>query len=273
MKTSDFIKYKQENKKIKMITAYDFVLAKIAEEAGIDAILVGDSVGMVELGYDTTLPVTMEDMIHHTKAVSRGADKTLIVADMPFMSYQINAKQGMKNAGRLIQEGGANAVKLEGGVEIAETVKRIVDCGIPVMGHIGMTPQSVNAFGGFKAQGKTAVQASKIIKDAFALQDAGAFSVVLECIPEELAEEITKRLSIPTIGIGAGAKCDGQVQVISDMLGMTNGFVPRHSKKYANLFETAVEGIKCYEKEVDESVFPGPATCTHISKEIIEGLE
>ena len=217
---------KQSGEKITMLTAYDYTTARIEDECGVDAILVGDSLGMVMLGYENTLPVTMEDMIHHTKAVARGAENAFVVADMPFMSYQTSVYDAVVNAGRLIKEGGAQAVKLEGGAEVCEQIKAIVDASIPVVGHLGLTPQSVNVFGGFKVQGKDYERAAKIADDALLIQEAGACAVVLECIPEKLADLITRELTIPTIGIGAGNECDGQVLVYQDMLGLTTGHTP-----------------------------------------------
>ena len=273
MNVNDFLKKKKENRKISMVTAYNFPMARMADDAGVDAVLVGDSLGMVMLGYDNTIPVTMEDMIIHCKAVSRGLTNAMLVCDMPFMSYQVSTEEAIKNAGRLMQEAGAHAVKLEGGKEIADTVKRLVEIGIPVMGHIGMTPQSVYKFGGFKAEGKTVAQAKKLIEDAYALQEAGAFSVVLEVVPEELAEIISKDLYIPTIGIGAGSKCDGQVQVMTDLLGMTAGFVPKHSKKMADLYSAGVAGLKEYIDAVENKGFPDESTCPHLKDETLNEIK
>ena len=215
---------KPKGEKIAMLTAYDYSTARIVDEAGIPLILVGDSLGMVVLGYESTIPVTMEDMLHHTKAVVRGTQKALVIGDMPFMTYQISVEEALRNAGRFMQEAGAQAVKLEGGVTVAEKVRRIVECGIPVMGHIGLTPQSINQLGGYKIQGKTPAAARKLLDDAIALEQAGAFAVVLETVPAPLAALVTQKVSIPTIGIGAGPDCDGQVQVINDMLGSFYGF-------------------------------------------------
>ena len=226
---------KQKGEKIAMLTAYDYTTARIVDEAGIPLILVGDSLGMVVLGYESTIPVTMEEMLHHTKAVVRGTKKALIIGDMPFMTYHISIADALKNAARFIQEAGAQAVKLEGGVTVAEKVQRIVECGIPVMGHIGLTPQSINQLGGHKIQGKTPEAAARLLKDAKALEEAGAFAVVLETVPAPLAALITQKISIPTIGIGAGIGCDGQVQVINDILGSFTDFVPKHAKQYAKL--------------------------------------
>ena len=228
-----FAKAKENGEKLTMLTAYDYSTAKLIDQAGIDAILVGDSLGNVMLGYEDTLSVTVDDMIHHGAAVARGAKEALVVIDMPFMSYQTSVYDAVVNAGRLMKEGRAQAVKLEGGVEVAPQIKAIVDAGIPVMAHIGLTPQSINAFGGFKVQGKSEAQAKKLIEDALAVQEAGAFAVTLECVPEKLATLVTKKLYIPTIGIGAGAGCDGQVLVYADMLGMFSDFTPKFVKRFA----------------------------------------
>ncbi len=252
----DLARMKAQGEKIPMITAYDYTAARLADAAKIPVVLVGDSLGMVVLGYDSTLPVTMEDMIHHTKAVARGTKEALLVADMPFMSYHIDPAQAMANAGRLLQEGGAQSVKLEGGRQMAETVRRIVDCGIPVMGHIGLTPQSVHALGGYRVQGREIKEAEGLIMDAEALQEAGAYALVLECVPAPLAELISRRLTIPTIGIGAGPGCDGQVQVLHDMLGLFTDFVPKHAKQYANLGQIIQEAFGQYAEEVRQGAFP-----------------
>ena len=252
----DLARMKAQGEKIPMITAYDYTAARLADAAKIPVVLVGDSLGMVVLGHDSTIPVTMEDMIHHTKMVARGTKEALLVADMPFMSYQIDHAQAMANAGRLLQEGGAQSVKLEGGRQMAETVRCIVDCGIPVMGHIGLTPQSVHAFGGYRVQGREIKEAEGLILDAEALQEAGAYALVLELVPAPLAELISRRLTIPTIGIGAGPGCDGQVQVLHDMLGLFTDFVPKHAKQYANLGQTIQEAFCQYAEEVRQGVFP-----------------
>ncbi len=253
---STFLQMKQEGTKITEITSYDFSTAKLVEAAGINAILVGDSLGMTMMGYDTTLPVTMEDMIHHSACVARACENTMVIMDMPFMSYQASVEQAVLNAGRLMKEGCGHAVKLEGGVAVAEQIKAITDAGIPVQAHIGMTPQSVNAFGGFKVQGKGEEAARQLVLDALAIQEAGAFSVVLECVPPKLAALISKKLVIPTIGIGAGAGCDGQVLVYQDMLGMNLGTVPKFVKKYADLGEQMVDAFKAYTTEVQQGSFP-----------------
>ena len=252
----DLARMKAQGEKIPMITVYDYTTARLADAAKIPVVLVGDSLGMVVMGHDSTLPVTMEDMIHHTKAVARGTKEALLVADMPFMSYQIDPAQAMANAGRLLQEGGAQSVKLEGGRPMAETVQRIVDCGIAVMGHIGLTPQSVHAFGGYRVQGREIKEAEGLIMDAEAIQEAGAYALVLELVPAPLAELISRRLTIPTIGIGAGAGCDGQVQVLHDMLGLFTDFVPKHAKQYANLGQIIQEAFCQYAEEVRQGIFP-----------------
>lgn len=267
-----FRQAKEKNEKLTMLTAYDYSTAKIIDEAEINGILVGDSLGMVCLGYEDTLSVTMEDMIHHTKAVSRGVKNTLVVADMPFMSYQTSVYDAVVNAGRLIKEGRAHVVKLEGGVEVCDKIEAIVKASIPVMAHIGLTPQSVNAFGGFKVQGKDEEAAKKLIEAALAVEKAGAFAVVLECVPAKLAEIITKKLSIPTIGIGAGCNCDGQILVYQDMLGMYSDFTPKFVKKYENLSEKMNIAFKRYIEEVKDGVFPSEEHSFKINDEVIEKL-
>jgi len=247
---------KQKKEKIPMLTAYDYVTAKMVDEAGVPLILVGDSLGMVMLGYESTIPVTMEEMIHHTKAVVRGAKKALIIGDMPFMTYHISVSDALHNAARFIQEAGAQAVKLEGGEVVAEKVRRLVDCGIPVMGHIGVTPQSMHQLGGFKVRGKAVQEAKKLRNDARILEEAGAFAIVLECTPAPLSKLITQELAIPTIGIGAGPDCDGQVQVISDMLGLYTEFVPKHAKQYTRLAEEIKAAVSNYISEVKSLSFP-----------------
>jgi 3-methyl-2-oxobutanoate hydroxymethyltransferase len=263
---------KQKGEKITMLTAYDYATAKLIDEAGIPLILVGDSLGMVMLGYESTIPVTMDVMIHHTKAVVRGAQNALIVGDMPFMTYHLSIEQALNNAGRFIQEAGCQTVKLEGGQEMAPTVKRIVECGIPVMGHIGLTPQSINQLGGYKAVGKTPETAVKLIKDAAALEEAGAYAIVLETVPAPLAKKISKRISIPTIGIGAGVDCDGQVQVISDLLGMYTEFVPKHAKQYAKLGETIKKAAADYIAEVTSEQFPTDKQSIAMDESILKDL-
>lgn len=255
---------KTSRRPIVMVTAYDTPSARLVDEAGVDAILVGDSVGMTVLGYDSTLPVTMDEMVTATAAVSRGTRRSLVVADMPFMSYQASVADGVRNAGRLVAEGGAQAVKLEGGAPVAETVRRIVEAGVPVMGHLGLTPQSVNTMGGYKVQAKQAAQAMRLLEDAKALQDAGSFAIVLECIPAELASLVTAELHVPTIGIGAGGGCDGQVQVFHDLLGLGGDFVPRHAKRFADVGTVIREAVSEYADEVRDGEFPGDAQCTRM---------
>lgn len=255
-----------------MLTAYDYSVAKLMDEAGVNSILVGDSLGNVMLGYEDTISVTMEDMIHHGAAVARGAKNALVVIDMPFMSYQTSVYDAVVNAGRLMKEGRANAVKLEGGKEVCPQVKAIVDAGIPVCGHLGLTPQSINAFGGFKVQGKSAEKAKQLIEDAKSLEEAGAFAIVLECVPDKLAELITKTVGVPTIGIGAGNKCDGQVLVYQDMLGMFSDFTPKFVKRFANVGEVMKEAFKAYIDEVGKEVFPGKENGYTIEDDVIEGL-
>ena len=255
-------KERKGKEKLTMLTAYDFTTAGIMDEAGIDSILVGDSLGNVMLGYTNTLPVTVDEMIHHTKAVTRGAKKALIVIDMPFMSYHESLEQARHNAGRMIKESGADAVKLEGGVKMKDVIRALVDIEIPVMGHIGLTPQSINRMGSYKVQGKGG-EAKRLIEDARAVEEAGAFSVVMECVPRELAKEITEMLSIPTIGIGAGPDCDGQVLVIQDLLGMLSGFRPKFVKSYMNLRQEMDGAVKAYMDEVRSGAFPDDARSFH----------
>ena len=247
---------KKNNEKISMLTAYDYPMALAAERAEIDSILVGDSLGMVVLGYDTTLPVTMQDMLHHCKAVARGAKYPLLIGDMPFMSYQVSAEDALRNAGRFLQEAGMDAIKLEGGRERKKAIELIVSAGIPVMGHLGLTPQSVHQLGGFRAQGKTAVDATKLLEDALILQDAGCFSIVLETIPARLAGLVSETLEIPTIGIGAGVDCDGQVLVTHDLLGMFERFVPKFVKQYSHLHQEMVQAFTDYKLDVESRLFP-----------------
>ncbi len=254
----DIQRFKDEGRRFAMLTAYDYLSARILDEAGIPILLVGDSLGMVMLGHPTTLPVTMEDMLHHAKAVARGARQALLVGDMPFMSYQASVDDAVRNAGRFVQEGGMHAVKLEGGGAVVEITRRLTEAGIPVMGHLGLTPQSVHQMGGFKVQGKTDAQAARILADAKALEKAGAFSLVLEGMPSKLAAEITHALRIPTIGIGAGPGCDGQVLVFHDMLGLTTGKAPKFVKRYANLAEEISRAVTAYAEDVRTGKFPGP---------------
>lgn len=265
-------KQKEEGSRISMLTAYDYSTATLVEKAGIDAVLVGDSLGMTMLGLPDTLSVTMEDMIHHTLAVSRGLDETFLIADMPFMSYQVSIEQAKENAGRLIKEGRAQAVKLEGGAKVCKQIEAIVSCDIPVCAHLGLTPQSLNAFGGFKVQGKDEEAARTILEDAKRVEAAGAFMVVLECVPAKLASVITEQLTIPTIGIGAGVGCDGQVLVYQDLLGMFGGFVPKFVKQFAQVGDTMVDAFKAYDEEVKAGIFPAAEHTFAISDDIIEKL-
>ena len=267
-----FAKAKENGEKLTMLTAYDYSTAKLIDQAGIDAILVGDSLGNVMLGYEDTLSVTVDDMIHHGAAVARGAKEALVVIDMPFMSYQTSVYDAVVNAGRLMKEGRAQAVKLEGGVEIAPQIKAIVDAGIPVMAHIGLTPQSINAFGGFKVQGKSEAQAKKLVEDALAVQEAGAFAVTLECVPEKLATLVTNKLYIPTIGIGAGAGCDGQILVYADMLGMFSDFTPKFVKRFAETGQIMTEAFKAYIEEVKAGTYPEAKHTYAIDDDVIEKL-
>ena len=260
--TVPILKGKKGKEKITMLTAYDYTFANIMDNAGIDCILVGDSVGNVMLGYPNTIPVTVDEMIHHTKAVSKGAKNALVVIDMPFMSYQESIEQARRNAGRMIKESGAEAVKLEGGVKMKDVIRALVDIEIPVMGHIGLTPQSIHRMGSYKVQGK-GEEAEALIKDAKAVEEAGAFSVVLECVPRKLAKEITNMLSIPTIGIGAGPDCDGQVLVIHDLLGLFGEFRPKFVKSYLNIRQEMETAIKSFIEEVKEGVFPDDTHSFH----------
>lgn len=269
---STFREAKNSGNKISMLTAYDYSMAKLIDSCGIDGILIGDSLGMVCLGYKDTLSVTMDDMIHHTKAVSRGAKDALIVADMPFMSYQTSVYDAVVNAGRLVKEAGAEAVKLEGGAEVYDQIKAIVKAQIPVMGHIGLTPQSVNIFGGFKVQGKGEESARKIINDAKLLEEAGVFAITLECIPAALSKIITESVSVPTIGIGAGSDCDGQILVYQDMLNMFSDLKPKFVKQFANVGDLMKEGISDYIKEVQQSTFPTQEHSFKIDNEMIKKL-
>ncbi|SEA93574.1 3-methyl-2-oxobutanoate hydroxymethyltransferase [Pseudobutyrivibrio sp. ACV-2] len=261
---------KRDKEKISMLTCYDYSTACLMEEAGINAILIGDSLGMTMMGYSDTLPVTVDDIIHHCASVSRGLKDTFLVADMPFMSYQTSVYDAVKNAGRLIKEGHAQAVKLEGGASVCEQIRAIVNADIPVVAHIGLTPQSINAFGGFKVQGKNVERAIQILKDAKAVEEAGAFMVTLECVPEELATLISQELSIPTIGIGAGNGCDGQVLVYQDMLGMFSGFKPKFVKHFANIGEEMKRAFKEYDTEVKSKAFPAEEHNFKIDEAVME---
>lgn len=269
---STFQNAKKNGEKVTMLTAYDYSTAKLVDEAGIDSILVGDSLGNVILGYEDTISVTMEDMIHHGAAVARGAKDALIVIDMPFMSYQASVYDAVVNAGRLMKEGRANAVKLEGGASVCPQIRAITDSGIPVVAHLGLTPQSVNAFGGYKVQGKSETAAAKLLEDALAVQEAGAFAVVLECVPAKLAALITERLDIITIGIGAGSECDGQVLVYQDMLGMFTDYVPKFVKQFARVGDIMKQAFADYKREVSEGTFPAPEHSYKIEDEVIEKL-
>lgn len=267
-----FKKAKEEGKRLAMLTAYDYSTAGLIDAAGINGILVGDSLGNVILGYQDTISVTMEDMIHHGAAVSRGVKNALLVIDMPFMSYQTSVYDAVTNAGRLMKEGRANAVKLEGGIEVVPQIRAIVQAGIPVMGHLGLTPQSVNAFGGHKVQGKDEAAARKILEDAKAVEDAGAFAIVLECVPSPLAALISKEISIPTIGIGAGAGCDGQILVYQDMLGMYSDFTPKFVKRYAEIGAAMKAAFQEYMEEVAQGTFPAPEHGYSMADDVIEKL-
>jgi 3-methyl-2-oxobutanoate hydroxymethyltransferase len=250
---------KKRQQRIPMLTAYDFPTARLLDAAGVPVILVGDSLGTTVLGYENTIPVTLDDVVHHSRAVVRGTRQALVIADLPFMTYQVSPEQALQNAGQLIQEGGAQAVKLEGGSIVAETVRRLVAAGIPVQGHLGLTPQSLHQLGGYRVQGRGAAAAQRLIDDAKRLQDAGVFSLVLELVPAHLAQTITQMLSIPTIGIGAGPYCDGQVQVINDLLGLDPEFHPRHARRYASLAETVRDAVSRYADDVREGTFPSSA--------------
>jgi 3-methyl-2-oxobutanoate hydroxymethyltransferase len=252
----DFLRKKANAEPITMLTAYDCTTARLIDRCGIDAILVGDSLGMVVLGYANTLPVTMDDMLRHCQAVARGAERALLIGDMPFLSYQVSPAEAVRNAGRFLQEAGMDAVKLEGGREMLPAAQAILDAGIPLLGHLGLTPQSVHKFGGMRAQGKTALAAKRILEDALLLEQAGVFGIVLEAVPARLAQLISKRLAIPTIGIGAGAGCDGQVLVTNDMLGLNDGHTPRFVHQYANLLETMEEAVTEYRDDVSRRAFP-----------------
>ena len=271
--TATFRKKKERGEVITMLTAYDYPTALAEDQAGVDSILVGDSLGMVVLGYPNTLPVTMEDMLHHSKAVSRGAKFALLIGDMPFMSYQISTEEAVRNAGRFLQEAGMDAVKLEGGRERIDAVRAIVSAGIPVMGHLGLTPQSVNQLGGFRPQGKTAVAAKRLLEDAFLLEEAGCFSIVLESVPSKLAELISSKLSIPTIGIGAGVGCDGQVLVTHDLLGLFDRFTPKFVKKYADFHAEMQRAFAEYIEDVETKKFPATEHSVEMDEKEWEALQ
>ena len=269
----DIARMKADGQKIPMVTAYDYTSARIADAAGVPMLLVGDSLGMVVLGYDSTIPVTMEDMLHHIGAVTRGAKRALIVGDLPFLTYQVNPEQALQNAGRFLQEGRAHAVKLEGGRRVVETVRRIVESGIPVMGHIGLTPQSVNEFGGYRVRGKDKAEAEELIRDALALEEAGIFALVLELVPSALSGEISRRLRVPTIGIGAGPQCDGQVQVLHDMLGLYTDFVPKHTRRFAELATVMTDALTSYISQVQEGEFPSSKESFQMDESLLQQLE
>ncbi len=268
-----FKKAKENGTKISMLTAYDYSTAKLVDNAGIDGILVGDSLGMTMLGYDDTLPVTMDDMVHHTRAVSRACEHALVVGDMPFMSYHVSTEQAVENAGRLVKEGGAQAVKIEGGAEFCPEIRAITRASIPVMGHIGLTPQSINAFGGFKVQGKSHDAAQKIVDDARALEEAGAFAIVLECIPAALAEVVTAAVGIPTIGIGSGAGCDGQILVYQDMLGMYDGLAPKFARRFAEVGDVMTKAFQDYDAAVKDQSFPAKEHTFAMPEGALDGVE
>lgn len=270
--TATIREMKEKNQPIVMLTAYDYAWARMFDEAGVDMLLVGDSLGNVVLGYDSTLPVTMEDMIHHGKAVQRGAKRAMVVVDMPFMSYQICKEDALRNAGRIMKETGAQAVKLEGGAEIVDTIKAIVDAGIPVVAHLGLTPQSVHQLGGFKVQGRKEETAKKLLDDAIKIAQAGAFAIVLECVPALLAQLVSKNVSVPTIGIGAGVGCDGQVLVYHDMLGLTNGFVPKFAKQYRNFYTDIIAGVQEYAEDVRTKKFPSEEYSFSMGQEVLSKL-
>jgi 3-methyl-2-oxobutanoate hydroxymethyltransferase len=271
VRVTKFREMKQRGEPIASVTAYDYAMARVADAAGIPLVLVGDSLGNVMLGYGSTVHVTMEDMVHHTKAVVRGTENALVAVDLPFMSYQVSEEEALRNAGRMLQEGGAQAVKLEGGVRAADTIARIVEAGIPVMGHIGLTPQSEHALGGFRVQGTEVEAARELVEDALAVQDAGAFAVVIETVPSELGKLVTERLSIPTIGIGAGPHCDGQIQVLHDILGLS-GRQPKHSKAYAKLQETIGQALTAYAEEVRTGAFPTEEQGTPMDEAVLREL-
>ncbi len=252
----DFLRKKTEGRKISMLTAYDYPFAKIIDDAGIDGIIVGDSVGMVVQGLENTLPVTMDEMIYHTRIVARAVQNAMVIGDLPFMSYQASVEEAVRNAGRFLKEAGASAVKIEGGAEVAEHIRAMTRSDIPVMAHIGLTPQSIHRMGGYKIQGRTGESAKRLLEEAHAAEDAGAFSLLLEAIPTGLAKKITEELSIPTIGIGAGPHCDGQVLVLHDVIGLFERFLPKFAKRYVNLREEALKAVKIYKEEIEKGIFP-----------------
>lgn len=272
MTIRDFQKIKEEDEKIVMLTAYDAFSARVSEAAGVPALLVGDSLGMVVQGRDSTIPVTMEHMIYHSEIVARVTERPLVVGDMPFMSYNINQEQAIENAGRMMQEAGVGAVKLEGGEHVAKTIEHIVSNGIPVMGHVGLTPQSVHQFGGYRVQGKQVEAAKKLIRDAEAVQGAGAFAVVLELVPAQVSALVTERLHIPTIGIGAGPNCDGQVQVFHDILAIFSDYTPKHAKRFARVGDISMAAIAQFMNDVHAGIFPAEENSTSMSEEVLGSL-
>lgn len=272
VRTTDFRMMKKEGRKITMLTAYDYNSARIQDEAGVDSILVGDSLGMVMLGYENTLPVTIDEILHHTKAVVRGTKRALVIADMPFMSFQVSPEKTVENAGRFLKEGGATAVKLEGGREVLPQTRALIAAGIPVLGHLGLTPQSIHQMGGFKVQGKVLAQAEKLVEDAKLLEEAGVFGIVLECIPAPLAEKVSQSISMPTIGIGAGKGCDGQVLVAHDLLGLSGDFSPRFVRRYANLGEEMQKAFSSYISDVRSGEFPGGKESFSMDEETLKRI-
>lgn len=270
---TDLQEKKKQAKRITMLTAYDYPVARLIDEAGIDSILVGDSLGMVVLGYDSTVPVTMDEMIHHAKAVRRGTKYAFLIGDMPFMSYQVSKEEAIRSAGRFMKEAGCDAVKLEGGAEVLDATIAIVNAGIPVLGHLGLTPQTISKLGGFKVQGKSAEAANRLLQDALALERAGCFAIVLECVPDKVAKLITEKLKIPTIGIGAGSYCDGQVLVTNDMVGLFDRFVPKFVKQYVKLSVLISEGLKKYKEEVEKGIFPSTEHSFTIKEEELKKLK
>lgn len=270
---TDFRDKKREGKKITMLTAYDYPMARLVDEAGIDSILVGDSLGMVVLGYDSTVPVTMDEMIHHSKAVRRGTRYAFLIGDMPFLSYQVSKEEAIKNAGRFMKEAGCDAVKLEGGYDVCEATRGIVEAGIPVLGHLGLTPQSVSKLGGYKVQGKDAESAKRILDEAKELEKSGCFAIVLECVPDKVAKLISEQLKIPTIGIGAGAYCDGQVLVTNDMVGLFDRFLPKFVKQYVKLSISILDGIRKFKDEVEKGIFPDKEHSFTIKEEELRKLK
>ncbi len=270
--TAFFREARATGRPITMLTAYDYPMARLVDAAGIDAILVGDSLGNVVLGYTSTIPVTMDDMVHHIKAVTRGVTRAMVVGDMPFLSYHLSLEESLKNAGRIIQEGGAQAVKLEGGQEVAPVIRAMVAAGIPVMGHLGLTPQAIHQMGGYKVQGKDEAAARKLLDDARVLEEAGVFSIVLECVPAALARLITQKLEVPTIGIGAGPHCSGQILVTHDLLGLFGDAGPKFVKRYVNLYQEIMKALQAYREEVQTGAFPAPEHCFTMSEDVLDRL-